>query len=193
MFPHGLRFVLPALALGFTGCDAGTKIPATRSFDLRPDEWAVGFADLPVDHAPELYELDYGSRRLPSGLEGDGLYVQGHNRSDDLSCSSRRSSMVCSLEPAIALRSWSTWPRASRRAWSASEDRRARACTSRPRLEYRGALLRDAGREIELRLQAGALERRHVGAFTARLLALCRSAEGRGACRNREHHHVAGL
>ena len=84
MFLHGLRFVLPALALGVNGCDAGTKIPATRSFDLRPDEWAVGFADLPVDFAPELYELDYGSRRLPSGLEGDGLYVQGHNRSDDL-------------------------------------------------------------------------------------------------------------
>lgn len=77
-------FGLPVLALVLASCDAGTKTAATHTFDLRPDVWTVGFADLPVDHDPALYQLEYGSRSLPSGLDGDGLYVQGHNRSADL-------------------------------------------------------------------------------------------------------------
>lgn len=44
----------------------------------------MGFADLPADHDQSIYELDHGHRPLPDGLEGSGLYVQGHNRSDDL-------------------------------------------------------------------------------------------------------------
>ena len=31
-----------------------------------------------------IFELDHGHRTLPDGLEGSGIYVQGHNRSDDL-------------------------------------------------------------------------------------------------------------
>ena len=46
--------------------------------------WTAGFADLPADFDPALYELDSGHRPLPDGLEGRGLYIQGHNRSDDL-------------------------------------------------------------------------------------------------------------
>ena len=30
-----------------------------------------------------IFELDHGHRLLPDGLEGSGVYVQGHN-SDDL-------------------------------------------------------------------------------------------------------------
>ena len=44
----------------------------------------VGFADLPVDYDQSIYELDHAHRPLPYGLEGSGIYVQGHNRSDDL-------------------------------------------------------------------------------------------------------------
>ena len=44
----------------------------------------VGFADLPADAPQDLYELDGGHRPLPEGLDGSGIYVQGHNRSDDL-------------------------------------------------------------------------------------------------------------
>ena len=44
----------------------------------------VGFADLPVDYDQSIYELDHEHRPLPDGLEGSGVYVQGHNRSDDL-------------------------------------------------------------------------------------------------------------
>ena len=44
----------------------------------------VGFADLPADFDQQTFELDHGHRPLPDGLEGSGIYVQGHNRSDDL-------------------------------------------------------------------------------------------------------------
>ena len=44
----------------------------------------VDFADLPEDYDQSIYELDGGHRALPDGLDGAGIYVQGHNRSDDL-------------------------------------------------------------------------------------------------------------
>ena len=54
------------------------------SFEGGAEGWTAGFADLPVDFDPSIYELDSGHRPLPDGLEGSGLYIQGHNRSDDL-------------------------------------------------------------------------------------------------------------
>ncbi|MXZ87213.1 MAG: hypothetical protein F4Z02_16380 [Acidimicrobiia bacterium] len=39
---------------------------------------------MPVDYDPAIYELDSEHRALPDGLEGSGIYIQGHNRSDDL-------------------------------------------------------------------------------------------------------------
>jgi hypothetical protein len=44
----------------------------------------VGFADLPVDWSDELYELNSDFKQMPEGLDGNGIYIQGHNRSDDL-------------------------------------------------------------------------------------------------------------
>lgn len=62
--------------------------PAEFSFEDRfengVDGWVVGFADLPVDWNNEIYELDSEFRQMPDGLDGSGIYVQGHNRSDDL-------------------------------------------------------------------------------------------------------------
>ena len=56
------------------------------SFDFESDTegWTVEFADLPVDYDQSIYELDHEHRSLPDGLEGSGIYIQGHNRSDDL-------------------------------------------------------------------------------------------------------------
>ena len=54
------------------------------SFETDADGWVVGFADLPEDYDQSIYELDGGHRALPDGLDGTGIYVQGHNRSDDL-------------------------------------------------------------------------------------------------------------
>jgi len=78
-----------------------TPIPLEREHTLTPTEapreiqfkftfaddaegWAAGFADLPADYDQTIYELDSDYRELPSGLKGNGLFLQGHNRSDDL-------------------------------------------------------------------------------------------------------------
>jgi len=47
--------------------------------------WQGGFSDLPTEDQ-DSYELNYGHRPLPeeTGIQANGLYVQGHNRSDDL-------------------------------------------------------------------------------------------------------------
>ena len=70
----------PAAALARDGSEADF------SFDFESDAegWMVGFADLPVDYDRSIYELAHEHRPLPDGLEGNGIYVQGHNRSDDL-------------------------------------------------------------------------------------------------------------
>ena len=59
-------------------------VEADFDFESDAEGWTVGFADLPVDYDQSIFELDYGHRPLPDGLEGSGIYVQGHNRSGDL-------------------------------------------------------------------------------------------------------------
>ena len=62
-------------------------LPVTEfefDFEDGAEGWIAGFADLPVDYDQEIYELDSGHRQLPLGLAGNGLYLHGHNRSDDL-------------------------------------------------------------------------------------------------------------
>lgn len=54
------------------------------NFDSDSEGWSAGFADLPADFDQQVYELDSGLRELPEGLAGNGFYIQGHNRSDDL-------------------------------------------------------------------------------------------------------------
>ena len=62
----------------------GNYTEFTFTFDNDAEGWMVGFADLPVDYDQSIYELDHAHRPLPDGLEGSGIYIQGHNRSDDL-------------------------------------------------------------------------------------------------------------
>ena len=63
---------------------AAVEAGFSLTFDGGAEGWTAGFADLPADFDPALYELDSGHRPLPDGLKGRGLYIQGHNRSDDL-------------------------------------------------------------------------------------------------------------
>ena len=56
----------------------------TYSFENDDQGWETGFSDLPVDFNQAIYELESGYQPLPSGLEGYGIFLQGHNRSDDL-------------------------------------------------------------------------------------------------------------
>jgi hypothetical protein len=63
------------------------KDPTKKNILLEFEEnnsWRVDFADLPADFEPAIYELDYGIKDLPENIGGKGIYVQGHNRSDDL-------------------------------------------------------------------------------------------------------------
>ena len=72
----------------YTPLPTPTAIPDLVEFSFTFDDdaegWTVGFADLPADYDQSIYELDHEHRPLPGGLEGNGIYVQGHNRSDDL-------------------------------------------------------------------------------------------------------------
>ena len=61
-----------------------TPVELTYTFEQDEEGWITGFADLPVDYDEELYQLEAEWRELPPDLEGYGIYMQGHNRSDDL-------------------------------------------------------------------------------------------------------------
>ena len=79
-------FVAMAVLFSPSGALAQDGTEAVYEYDFGSDAegWTVGFADLPVAHDQSIFELDHGHRTLPDGLEGSGIYVQGHNRSDDL-------------------------------------------------------------------------------------------------------------
>ena len=79
-------FVAIAILSSPSGALAQDGAEAVYDYDFGSDAegWTVGFADLPIGHDQSIFELDHGHRPLPDGLEGSGIYVQGHNRSDDL-------------------------------------------------------------------------------------------------------------
>jgi hypothetical protein len=54
-------------------------------FEEGLEGWQGGFSDLPTA-GQEIFELEFGHRPLPeeTGQEGNALFIQGHNRSDDL-------------------------------------------------------------------------------------------------------------
>ena len=60
------------------------QIEFAFGFESDDEGWITGFADLPANFDQSTFELDSGHRALPAGLDGSGMYVQGHNRSDDL-------------------------------------------------------------------------------------------------------------
>ena len=59
-----------------------------------------GICRLAGDYEPTIYELDSSYRELPDGLEGSGIYIQGHNRSDDLFMYLKR--QIQGLEPSAS-------------------------------------------------------------------------------------------
>ena len=60
----------------------GTEFTFTFAND--DEGWTTGFADLPNDADLDIYELEAGFGQLPEGLDGSGVFLRGHNRSDDL-------------------------------------------------------------------------------------------------------------
>ena len=96
---------LPALALLtsslllLSGCEIDTGTAPAHYYDFRHgnQQWQAGFSDYPTDNAA-IYELQSGVRNLPTGYTGQGFYLQGMNRSDDLFMYIKRK--VTGLEPA---------------------------------------------------------------------------------------------
>jgi hypothetical protein len=72
-------------------------IEFSYTFDDDQEGWTADFADLPADYDPDTYELYCGWQELPDDLHGYGIYMQGHNRSDDLFMFLKR--RVDGLEP----------------------------------------------------------------------------------------------
>ena len=74
------------LLLVSVSCSGDFEQEFQFEFDFEEDEqgWKTDFADLPADYDPAIYELESGWGELPSGLEGNAVYLSGHNRSDDL-------------------------------------------------------------------------------------------------------------
>ena len=84
IFAALLLACLSGVSCTSTDENAPSEIRLSFWFEDDAEGWTAGFADLPVDFDPSIYELESGHRGLPDGLEGNGLYIQGHNRSDDL-------------------------------------------------------------------------------------------------------------
>ena len=78
--------VLCLLAFVCVSCADIYETEFQFNYDFEEDQqgWVTNFADLPANYDPTLYELDSGWGKLPSGLEGNAIYLNGHNRSDDL-------------------------------------------------------------------------------------------------------------
>ena len=75
---------LIAAAVFTVGGCASDEPVTSFDFEAGSQGWIAGFADYPEDGDPALFELDSSWEPLPSDLEGNALFIQGHNRSDDL-------------------------------------------------------------------------------------------------------------
>jgi hypothetical protein len=81
-----LLFGLCASLILIMGCSGNYEQEYQFEYDYEDGEqgWVTDFADLPADFDETFYELDSGWGALPSGLEGNAIYLSGHNHSDDL-------------------------------------------------------------------------------------------------------------
>ena len=79
-------FWLIILSVFLTSCSANYEqvYQFNDTFDEDQQGWVAGFADLPADYDPAQFMLDSGWGSLPSGLEGNALFLSGNNHSDDL-------------------------------------------------------------------------------------------------------------
>jgi len=78
-----LASVLVGFALG--GCSGDDRMTIPLDFRQSERGWVAGFADYPVGQ-DDFFELQADYRALPEPLteSGNGLFISGSNRSDDL-------------------------------------------------------------------------------------------------------------
>ncbi|MBS9525617.1 hypothetical protein KI659_16485 [Litoribacter alkaliphilus] len=82
----GVFMLLAAVGCTETPVPEGEeRMELNYTFEQDMEGWQGGFSDLPTE-GQDIYELDYGHRPLPeeTGQQGNALFIQGHNRSDDL-------------------------------------------------------------------------------------------------------------
>lgn len=54
------------------------------TFENDSKNWMIGSADLLAGYDQDIYEMESSHRDLPGDLNGNCVFIQGHNRSDDL-------------------------------------------------------------------------------------------------------------
>ena len=79
-----------ALSLAFLACKEterpiGEELEYVFNFANDEEGWQGGFSDLRAE-GHDIFELEYGHSALPeeTGVQDNALFIQGHNRSDDL-------------------------------------------------------------------------------------------------------------
>jgi hypothetical protein len=85
--PTVLLFGILLFIFTLMGCESDSNsdgLTFTFTFNNDTEGWIAGFADLPANADPVFYQLESSYRKLPSGLSGFGIYIQGDNHSDDL-------------------------------------------------------------------------------------------------------------
>jgi hypothetical protein len=83
---HRISLSLIVFSALLTGCSTKYEksYQFTSAFHEDQEGWVAGFADLPADYDSAQFMLDSGWGGLPSGLEGNALFLSGNNHSDDL-------------------------------------------------------------------------------------------------------------
>ena len=61
------------------------RVEFSFTFDSDNERWTGGFADLPVEHAQQGYDVNFSYAKIPvPNAESNGLLITGNNHSDDL-------------------------------------------------------------------------------------------------------------
>jgi hypothetical protein len=83
---HRISLLFIVFSALLTGCSTQYEksYQFTYTFSEDQEGWTAGFADLPADYDSAQFMLDSGWGSLPSGLEGNALFLSGNNHSDDL-------------------------------------------------------------------------------------------------------------
>ena len=75
------------LLLGLSACgqESAQVVETSFTFDADEEGWTGGFADLPLGHEQQGYDVSFSYAEIPvQGVESKGLFLTGNNHSDDL-------------------------------------------------------------------------------------------------------------
>jgi hypothetical protein len=78
---------LMAMVVSILACgqEPAKTVQIIFTFDTNEEGWSGGFADLPVDHEQQGYDVSFSHEEVPvPDTESNGLFITGNNHSDDL-------------------------------------------------------------------------------------------------------------